>query len=136
MHFDWIEPARQLRVEIDQDRARRLGLTSAQLSSVLNTAVSGATVTQLRDDIYLVNVVARAADGSRVSLDTLATLQVPVPGGRTVALSQFANFSLRSGTALRLATRPAADADGAGRCGAGRYARGRRGRAGAADCGR
>jgi multidrug efflux pump subunit AcrB len=38
-------------------------------------------------------VVARAADGSRVSLDTLATLQVPVPGGRTVALSQFANFS-------------------------------------------
>ena len=37
--------------------------------------------------------MARAADGSRVSLDTLATLQVPVPGGRTVALSQFANFS-------------------------------------------
>jgi multidrug efflux pump subunit AcrB len=47
----------------------------------------------MRDDIYLVNVVARAADGSRVSLDTLATLQVPVPGGRTVALSQFATFS-------------------------------------------
>ena len=34
-----------------------------------------------------------AADGSRVALDTLSTLQVPVPGGRTVALSQFANFS-------------------------------------------
>ncbi len=47
----------------------------------------------MRDNIYLVNVVARAADGSRVSLDTLATLQVPVPGGRTVALGQFANFS-------------------------------------------
>lgn len=93
VHFDWIEPARQLRIDVDQARARRLGLTSAQLAAVLQTAVSGATVTQLRDDIYLVNVVARAAEGSRVSLDTLATLQVPVPGGRTVALSQFANFS-------------------------------------------
>ena len=92
IHFDWIEPARQLRIEVDQAQARRLGLTSAQLAAVLQTSVSGATVTQLRDDIYLVNVVARAADGSRVSLDTLSTLQVPVPGGRTVALSQFANF--------------------------------------------
>jgi multidrug efflux pump subunit AcrB len=63
------------------------------VSAVLQAAVSGTTVTQMRDDIYLVNVVARAADGSRVALDTLSTLQVPVPGGRTVALSQFANFS-------------------------------------------
>ena len=93
VHFDWIEPARQLRIEVDQAQARRLGMTSAQVSAVLQAAVSGTAVTQLRDDIYLVNVVARAADGSRVSLDTLATLQVPVPGGRTVALSQFASFS-------------------------------------------
>jgi multidrug efflux pump subunit AcrB len=93
IHFDWIEPARQLRIEVDQAQARRLGLTSSQLSAVLQAAVSGSTVTQMRDDIYLVNVVARAADGSRVSLDTLATLQVPVAGGRTVALSQFATFS-------------------------------------------
>ena len=93
IHFDWIEPARQLRIEVDQAQARRLGLTSSQLSAVLQAAVSGSTVTQMRDDIYLVNIVARAADGSRVSLDTLATLQVPVPGGRTVALSQFATFS-------------------------------------------
>ncbi|MBL9059044.1 MAG: efflux RND transporter permease subunit, partial [Mangrovicoccus sp.] len=93
VHFDWIEPARQLRIEIDQDRARQLGLTSAQLSGILQTAVSGAPVTQLRDGIYAVDVVARADSRDRVSLDTLATLQVPVPGGRTVALSQFANFA-------------------------------------------
>ncbi len=93
IHFDWIEPARQLRIEVDQAQARRLGLSSAQLAAVLQAAVSGTTVTQLRDDIYLVNVVARAADGSRVSLDTVSTLQVPVAGGRTVALSQFATFS-------------------------------------------
>ena len=92
VHFDWIEPARQLRIDIDQDRARRLGLTSAQVADILNTALSGATITQLQDDIYLVNVVARADDQDRVSLDTLPTLQVPVPGGRTVALGQFATF--------------------------------------------
>jgi multidrug efflux pump subunit AcrB len=93
VHFDWIEPARQLVIDINQDQARRLGLTSSQLSSVLNTAISGSTVTQLRDDIYLVNVIARAQAEDRVSLDGLATLQVPVPGGRTVALSSFATFS-------------------------------------------
>jgi multidrug efflux pump subunit AcrB len=93
VHFDWIEPARQLRIEVNQDQARRLGLTSAQLANVLNAAVSGTIVTQLRDDIYLVNVIARAEGEDRVSLDGLATLQVPVPGGRTVALSSFATFS-------------------------------------------
>jgi multidrug efflux pump subunit AcrB len=92
VHFDWIEPARQLRVEINQDQARRLGLTSQGLAAILQTAVSGAPVTQLRDHIYLVNVVARAHSEDRISLDTLSTLQVPVPGGRTVALSAFATF--------------------------------------------
>ena len=93
VHFDWIEPARQLKIDIDQNQARRLGLTSAQLSGILNTAISGTTVTQLRDDIYQINVIARAEAQDRVSLDGLATLQVPVPGGRTVALSSFATFS-------------------------------------------
>ncbi|MCF1709088.1 efflux RND transporter permease subunit [Tabrizicola sp. J26] len=93
VHFDWIEPARQLKIEVDQDRARRLGLTSAQVAAILNTAVSGTTVSQLRDNIYLIPIVARADEQDRVSLDTLSTLQVPVPGGRTVALGQFATFS-------------------------------------------
>lgn len=92
VHFDWIEPARQLRIAVDQNQARRLGLTSQSLAAILQTAVSGAPITQLRDDIYLVNIVARADSRDRISLDRLATLQVPVPGGRTVALSSFANF--------------------------------------------
>ena len=49
-------------------------------------------VTQVRDDIYLVDVVVRATDEQRVSLATLRTLQVPLPSGRTVPLSQFATF--------------------------------------------
>ncbi len=93
VHFDWIEPSRQLRIEIDQDQARRLGLTSQALADVLATAVSGTRITQLRDDIYLVDVVVRADSADRVTLDTLATLQVPVPGGRTVSLASFATFA-------------------------------------------
>jgi multidrug efflux pump subunit AcrB len=49
----------------------------------------------VRDDIYLVDVVARATDDQRVSLATLRTLQVPLPGGRTVPLSQFATFEYK-----------------------------------------
>ena len=92
VNFDWMEPARQLRVKIDQDQARQIGVSSTTIAAVLNAAITGSTVTQIRDDIYLVNVVARAVDKERASVETLRSLQVPIPGGRTVALSQFATF--------------------------------------------
>lgn len=92
VHFDWMEPARQLRLVVDQDEARRLGLSSAQVAATLNAAVTGTTVTQVRDDIYLINVVARATAEQRLSLETLRSIQVPLPGGRTVPLAQLARF--------------------------------------------
>jgi multidrug efflux pump subunit AcrB len=92
VHFDWMEPARQLRVRVDQDEARRLGLSSAQLAVALNASLTGTTVTQVRDDIYLINVVARATAEQRLSIDTLRGLQVSLPGGRTVALTQLATI--------------------------------------------
>src|SRR6202008_4051279 len=66
--------------------------SSQALASVLNTVISGTSVTQVRDDIYLVDVIARATDEQRVSLSNLRSLQVPLPSGRTVPLSQFATF--------------------------------------------
>lgn len=92
VNFDWMEPDRQVRIRVDQDEARLLGLSSQAISAVLNTVVTGSPVTQVRDDIYLVNVVVRATDEQRVSLATLRTLQVPLPGGQTVPLNQFASF--------------------------------------------
>ncbi len=92
INFDWLEPARQLRIRIDQDEARRLGISSQSLAQVLQTVVSGVPVTQIRDDIYLINVLARGTDEQRLSINSLRTLQVPMPGGRTVPLSQFASF--------------------------------------------
>jgi multidrug efflux pump subunit AcrB len=95
VNFDWMEPAREVRIRIDQDEARLLGLSSQAVASVLNTVMTGASITQVRDDIYLVDVIVRATDEQRVSLETLPTLQVPLPNGRTVPLSQFATFEYR-----------------------------------------
>jgi multidrug efflux pump subunit AcrB len=92
INFDWMEPARKVRVEIDQDQARLLGLSSQALSSYMNAVMTGAPITQVRDDIYLVDVVTRALDEQRVSLDTMRSLQVPLPNGRTVPLGQIARF--------------------------------------------
>src|SRR5208282_6939574 len=92
VNYDWMEPARKVRVQIDQDQARLLGLSSQALSAFLNTVMTGAPITQVRDNIYLVDVVARAQDEQRVSLSTLRALQVPLPSGRTVPLSQIATF--------------------------------------------
>jgi multidrug efflux pump subunit AcrB len=90
VNFDWIEPARKVRIRIDQDQARLLGLSSESIAAVLNTVVSGAPVTQVRDGIYLVDIVMRATDEQRVSLSTLRNLQFPLQNGRTVPLGQFA----------------------------------------------
>ena len=92
VNFDWIEPGRKIRVRIDQDQARLLGLSSESIAAVMNTVMSGAAVTQVRDGIYLVDVVMRATDEQRVSLSTLRNLQFPLPNGRTVPLGVFATL--------------------------------------------
>jgi len=92
VNFDWIEPSRKVRISIDQDQARLLGLSSRALAEVLNAVMTGTPITQVRDNIYLVDVIARAQDEQRISLSTLQGLQLPLPNGRTVPLSQVASF--------------------------------------------
>jgi multidrug efflux pump subunit AcrB len=92
VNFDWMEAARMVRIQIDQDQARLLGLSSAAIASVMNTVVSGSPVTQVRDGIYLVDVLTRATDEQRLSLATLRNLQIALPNGRTVPLGQIARF--------------------------------------------
>lgn len=92
INFDWMEPAREIRIDVDQDEARLLGLSSDAVATALNSAVTGSTVTQLRDDIYLIDVVARANEEERIAVSDLRTLQVPRAGGGTVPLTQFATI--------------------------------------------
>ena len=92
INFDWIEPARAVHVKIDQDKARLLGLSSRALATALQGVVTGQTVTQVRDDIYLIDVVARATDEQRMSLEALQSLQIALPNGGVAPLSQVATF--------------------------------------------
>ncbi len=92
VNFDWMEPERELHIRIDQEQARQLGLSSQAVATALNANISGTPITQVRDDIYLVNVVARELGGQRLSIETLRSLPVSLPNGRTIPLSQFATF--------------------------------------------
>ena len=93
INFDWNEPSKVVRVEVDQDRARALGISSQALSQTINSVLSGTTVTQLRDDIYLIDIVARAIPDERAKLETLRSLMINVAGGRSVPLEQVAKLS-------------------------------------------
>src|SRR5580700_5120496 len=67
--FDWMEPARVVKVDVLQDKARQLGITSEDIATTLNGVLDGASITQVRDSIYLVNVVGRATAPERASID-------------------------------------------------------------------
>lgn len=92
MVMDWNEPTRVVKVDVLQDKARQLGVSSEDIANAMNSIVEGSTVTQVRDDIYLVNVVARAQLAERGSIETLQNLQLPATNGKAVPLSAIANF--------------------------------------------
>jgi multidrug efflux pump subunit AcrB len=100
INFNWAEPMRVLRLRVNQDQARLLGVSSEALAQAVNLTISGSAVTQVRDGIYLVDVIARADAQDRVSLDNLRTLQVQLPGGKTVPLIQVASLEYETGSPL------------------------------------
>ena len=90
--FDWNEPARVVKIDVLQDKARQLGVSSEDIAMALNSVVQGNAVTQVRDDIYLVDVIGRAAEKERGSIDTLLDLQLQSSSGQSVPLSSVATF--------------------------------------------
>jgi multidrug efflux pump subunit AcrB len=90
--FDWMEPARVVKVDVLQDRARQLGITSEDIATTLNGVLDGTSITQVRDSIYLVNVVGRATAPERASIDTLRDLQLIGLGGQSVPLGAVATL--------------------------------------------
>ncbi|MDO3433914.1 efflux RND transporter permease subunit [Rhizobium sp. CBN3] len=92
MVLDWNEPSRVVKLDVLQDKARQLGVSSEDIATALNGIVEGSTATQIRDDIYLVNVVGRARASERDSIQTLQNLQLSTSNGKVVPLSAVANF--------------------------------------------
>ena len=90
--FNWNEPARVVKVDVLQDKARQLGVTSQDIAGALNGIVGGTSITQVRDAIYLVDVVDRARAAERQSIETLQNLQLPGRNGQSVPLAAIATF--------------------------------------------
>jgi multidrug efflux pump subunit AcrB len=90
VQFDWNDPVRTLKVELDQDKARALGLAPADVGFVTQTVMNGATMSQLREHEDLVDIVARAVPSERLDLDTLKDVNLYTRNGTVVPLSQVA----------------------------------------------
>jgi multidrug efflux pump len=94
INFNWYDMGRSVLVTVDQEKARLVDMTSEQVARSLNDVLSGRTVTQLRDDIYLVDVRGRAVDQDRKDLGAaVRDLEIRLPNGNSTPLAQIARFS-------------------------------------------
>ncbi|MFI7839700.1 efflux RND transporter permease subunit [Pseudomonas asiatica] len=92
VHLDWEEPSKAVFLEIDQDRARALGVSTAHLSSFLQSSLTGTTVSQYREDNELIEILLRGTRQERSELGNLGSLALPTDNGQSVALSQVATL--------------------------------------------
>jgi multidrug efflux pump subunit AcrB len=90
VQLDWNDPVRTMKVELDQEKARALGLAPADVSLVTQTVMNGATLSQLRSHEDLIDIVARAVPEERLNLDTLKDINLYTRQGTVVPLSQVA----------------------------------------------
>jgi len=92
VHLDWEEPSKVVYLNIDQDRARALGVSTANLAKFLQSSLVGSTVSQYREDNELIEILLRGTVHERTELSLLPSLAVPTDNGRSVALSQIATL--------------------------------------------
>ncbi|QWA27583.1 efflux RND transporter permease subunit [Pseudomonas sp. RC3H12] len=92
VHLDWEEPSKAVYLDIDQDRARALGVSTAHLSSFLQSSLTGSNVSQYREDNELIEILLRGTPEERRELGNLGSLAVPTDNGQSVALSQVATL--------------------------------------------
>ncbi|MHA6686305.1 efflux RND transporter permease subunit [Mesorhizobium sp. A556] len=90
VHDDWLEPVPAMKLVINQDRARALGVTSQRVRQMLQTAMSGAPLGTFRDGEETVSIVAREPAASRSLLSAVASVYVPTDFGGFVPVSQIA----------------------------------------------
>ena len=92
VQLDWNEQSPYLKLVVDQDRARALGLTPQEVSQSLAMLISGAPVTTVRDGIEKVGVVARAVPSERLDLGGVGDLTITSKNGIAVPLQQIAKI--------------------------------------------
>ncbi|MDX0437269.1 efflux RND transporter permease subunit [Sinorhizobium medicae] len=90
IHDDWLEPVPAMKLVIDQDRARALGITSQRIRQMLQAAMSGVPLDSFRDGEEAVSIVAREPGGNRHLLSAVQSVYVPTDFGGFVPVSQVA----------------------------------------------
>ncbi|MGH8463505.1 MAG: efflux RND transporter permease subunit, partial [Pseudomonas sp.] len=85
VHLDWEEPSKVVYLNIDQDRARALGVSTANLAKFLQSSLTGSSVSQFREDNELIEILLRGTQQERTELANLPSLAVPTDNGRSVA---------------------------------------------------
>ncbi|KQU89228.1 multidrug transporter AcrB [Ensifer sp. Root31] len=90
VHDDWLEPVTAMKLVIDQDRARALGVTSQRVRQMLQATMSGVPLDNFRDGEETVSIVAREPDATRALLSSVESVYIPTDFGSFVPLSQVA----------------------------------------------
>ncbi|TWB60710.1 multidrug efflux pump subunit AcrB [Rhizobium sp. ERR 922] len=92
IHDDWLEPVPAMKLVIDQDRARALGVTSQRIRQMLQASMSGFTLDNYREGEETVGIVAREPEASRHLLTSVNSVYIPTDSGGFVPLSQVAKI--------------------------------------------
>jgi multidrug efflux pump len=92
VQLGWEEPSKVVKVQIDQAKARLLGVSSVDIANMLNGATSELYVTEFREGIERIDLVARGAEVERTKLSRLPNLMINTQSGQSVPLSQLATI--------------------------------------------
>ncbi|MDC4402487.1 efflux RND transporter permease subunit [Acinetobacter baumannii] len=95
VHLDWGEPSKIISIQIDQDRARQMGVSSVDLANFLNASITGSAIEQYREKRELIEIRLRGDKAERVEVASLASLAVPTAKGTTVPLAQIAKIEYK-----------------------------------------
>ena len=90
---NWNEQIKVLRLEVDQDKARALGVTSQVIAQASRTILSGTTIGQYREGDRLIDIVLRQPIEERRAITDLGNAYLPTASGRSVPLTQVAKVS-------------------------------------------
>ncbi|MDR2250407.1 efflux RND transporter permease subunit [Acinetobacter sp.] len=95
VHLDWGEPSKIISIQIDQDRARQMGVSSVDLANFLNASITGSAIEQYREKRELIEIRLRGDQAERVEVASLSSLAVPTANGTTVPLAQIAKIDYK-----------------------------------------
>lgn len=96
VNFDWLEKSKTMRLAVDQDKARMLGIDNQTLASSLQMQLSGATVAEFRQEDKTVSIVFRMDPQDRNDLSRIKDLPIHIGAGKFIPLGQIANISYGS----------------------------------------